>query len=187
MPQNRRLSSPRSRHSRTKSGLLTFQTYPFEIFLSFFHNNTKRLDLYCFHDNCRYNFKNIELLRRAMTHSSFSEENNKALSILGSNVIATAVSMGYLVENIDISPKELNRHVAEFSQVETSCAVDGKRLGLHKVVRVSPKTDASASSVVCGAFRAVFGAIAIDAKNSDDAGKFFWGVHGSGKVGKAVI
>ncbi|KAG6745993.1 hypothetical protein POTOM_050503 [Populus tomentosa] len=40
-----------------------------------------------------YAFKNIGYLRRAMTHSSFSEENNKALSILGSNVIDTSVSM----------------------------------------------------------------------------------------------
>lgn len=122
-----------------------------------------------------------------MTHSSFSEENNKALSILGSNVIATSVSMQYLVDNIDISPKELNRHVAELSNVETSCAVDGKKLGLQKVVRVSPKTDASASSVVCGAFRAVFGAIAMDSGSCDAAGNFFWSVHGSGKVGKAVV
>ena len=62
----------------------------------------------------------------------------------------------------------------------------GSVLGLHNVVRVSPRTDSNASSVVCGAFMAVFSAIAIDAGNSDDARKFFWNVHGSCKVCKAV-
>ncbi|KAJ8747925.1 hypothetical protein K2173_008220 [Erythroxylum novogranatense] len=132
-----------------------------------------------------YTFKNIGLLRRAMTHSSFSEENNKALSILGSSVIDTSVSLHSLAKDIDMSPKELNRLIAEISKVETSCAGDGMQLGLQKVVRVSPKTNSSMPSVVCGAFRAIFGAIAIDTGKSDDAETVFWSVHG-GKVGKAL-
>ncbi|KAJ8772928.1 hypothetical protein K2173_028105 [Erythroxylum novogranatense] len=99
----------------------------------------------------------------AMTHSSFSEENNKALSILGSSVIDTSVSLHSLAKDIDMSPK----------------------IGVTKVVRVSPKTNSSMPSVVCGAFRAIFGAIAIDTGKSDDAETVFWSVHG-GKVGKAL-
>ncbi|KAJ8771853.1 hypothetical protein K2173_027030 [Erythroxylum novogranatense] len=105
------------------------------------------------------------LLRRAMTHSSFSEENNKALSILGSSVIDTSVSLHSLAKDIDMSPKELNRLIAEISKVETSCAGDGMQLGLQKW--------------------AIFGAIAIDTGKSDDAETVFWSVHG-GKVGKAL-
>ncbi|KAM0982482.1 hypothetical protein ACFX2I_015366 [Malus domestica] len=132
-----------------------------------------------------YKYKKIGLLRRAMTHASFSEENNKALSILGANVIETSVSMRSLESNLEISAKELNRRISDVSKVESSCAADGKRLGLHKVVRVSPKTDSSAPLVVCGAFRAVFGAIALDTEKADDAGEYFWRVHG-GQVGGAL-
>ncbi|KAK4264318.1 hypothetical protein QN277_025515 [Acacia crassicarpa] len=132
-----------------------------------------------------YTFKSIHLLRRAMTHASFSEENNKALSILGANVIETAVSFQSLSKDIDISSKDLNLIIAEISKVESSCTGDASRLGLQKVVRVSPKTNSSAPSVVCGAFRAIFGAIAIDAANCDAAGKVFWDVHGA-KLGVAL-
>lgn len=44
------------------------------------------------------------------------------------------------------------------------------RLGLQKIIRVSSKTDSSTASVVCGAFRAIFGAISIDARSVDSAG-----------------
>ncbi|KAI3684540.1 hypothetical protein L6452_33764 [Arctium lappa] len=125
-----------------------------------------------------YEFQNIGLLRRAMTHSSYSEENNKAFSILGENIIATTVSLRLLTKDVDISSKDLSDRVSEISKVETSCAVDGMRLGLQNVVRVSPKTNSSTPSVVCGAFRAIFGAIALDTGKTDDAGDVFLVVHG---------
>ncbi|KAI8018834.1 Protein NUCLEAR FUSION DEFECTIVE 2 [Camellia lanceoleosa] len=132
-----------------------------------------------------YDFQSIGLLRRAMTHPSFSEESNKALSILGANVIETSVSLQSLTKNLDISSKDLNRLISEMSNVESSCAVDGMRLALQKVVRVSPKTNSSAPSVVCGAFRAIFGAIAVDTQMADEAGNVFWRVH-SGQIGRAL-
>ena len=132
-----------------------------------------------------YTFKSIGLLRRAMTHVSFFEENNKALSVLGTYVIETSASLHSLEKDIDMSSKELNKLLLEISKVESSCAVDGTRFGLQKVVRVSPKTDPSNPTVVCIAFRAVFGAIAIDFGNTDETGKIFWSIH-SGKVGRAV-
>ncbi|XP_044479684.1 protein NUCLEAR FUSION DEFECTIVE 2-like [Mangifera indica] len=132
-----------------------------------------------------YNFKRIEVLRRAMTHPSFSEENNRALSILGANVIETSVSLHILRKDIEISPKDLNRRISEISNVESSCAIDGLRLGIHKVIRVSPRTNSSIPAVVCGAYRAIFGAIAIDTNKSDDAGNVFWIVHG-GDIGRAL-
>nr|KYP56283.1 hypothetical protein KK1_002520 [Cajanus cajan] len=114
-----------------------------------------------------------------MTHASFSEENNKAFAILGATVIQTSVSFHMLSKDVDVSPKELNRRLSQITNVESSCAVDGMRLGLHKVVRVSPKTNSSAPAVVCTAFRAIFAAIAIDAGKSDDAGNVFWSLHGA--------
>ncbi|GMY24619.1 protein NUCLEAR FUSION DEFECTIVE 2 isoform X2 [Fagus crenata] len=133
-----------------------------------------------------YPFQNLSLLRRAMTHASFSEENNRALSILGVNVIETSVSLRLLGNDIDISSKELNRRLAEISKVESSCTSNGMQLGLQKVVRISPKTNSSTPAVVCGAFRAIFGAIAIDVGKLDAAGNIFWKVHG-GDVGFCMV
>ncbi|CAF1928342.1 hypothetical protein HID58_066010 [Brassica napus] len=125
-----------------------------------------------------YNFTNLNLLRRAMTHASFSQENNKALSIFGSHLIETSVSLHLLSKDIDTSSKALTRLIAEVSNVDSSCALDGNRLGLERVIRVSPKTDASNSAIVCGGFRAIFGAVAIDSGMVDEAIKVFWKVHG---------
>ncbi|EOA38579.1 hypothetical protein CARUB_v10010399mg [Capsella rubella] len=132
-----------------------------------------------------YKFNNINLLRRAMTHASFSQENNKALSILGTHIIETSVSLQNLTKDIDISSKALGRLIAEVSNVDSSCALDGGRLGLGKIIRVSPKTDASNSAILCAGFRAIFGAIAIDAGIVDDATKVFWKVHGD-RAGRLV-
>lgn len=121
-----------------------------------------------------------------MTHTSFSKENNKAFIILSANVIETSISFHLLSKDVDVSSKELNRRLSQITNVDSSCAVDGTRLGLHKVVRVSPKTNSSAPAVVCGAFRAIFGAVAIDTGKSDDAGNVFWNLHGGGDLGVAV-
>ncbi|KAL6973267.1 Ribonuclease [Sarracenia purpurea var. burkii] len=132
-----------------------------------------------------YTFESIGLLRRAMTHASFSEENNQALSILGAHVIEASVALRSLVKDVDISSKDLSRQMSEISNVQSSCTADGLWLGLQKVVRVSPKTNSSTPVVVCGTFRAIFGAIAVDAEGSDHAGRVFLRVHG-GHIGRAL-
>lgn len=124
-----------------------------------------------------YTFQNVGLLRRAMTHSSYSEENNKALSILGEKVIETSVSMLLLVHNIDTSSSDLNDKISQVSKVETSCAGDGMHLGLQDIVRVSSNTNSTTPSVVCGAFRAIFGAVSLDTGSADSAGKLFLKIH----------
>uniref|UniRef100_A0A803N4V7 Uncharacterized protein n=1 Tax=Chenopodium quinoa TaxID=63459 RepID=A0A803N4V7_CHEQI len=91
-----------------------------------------------------YTFHRIDLLLRAMTHASFSEENNRALSILGTSIIETSVSFRYLLNDMDISSKTLNRVIAE---------------------------------AFCGAFRAIFAAVALDSGKSDDASTVSWNVH----------
>ncbi|KAL3642458.1 Ribonuclease [Castilleja foliolosa] len=132
-----------------------------------------------------YTFKSVGLLRRALTHASFSEENNKALSISGASVIETSIALQSLIKDVDISAKDLNRMIADASKVESSCNAYGTRLGLQNTVRVSHKTNASAPAVVCGAFRAVLGAIAVDGESSDEAGLVY------GKIrrgfGKAMV
>ncbi|RAL41200.1 unnamed protein product [Cuscuta campestris] len=128
-------------------------------------------------DQLNYTFQDVALLRRAMTHSSYSAENNKVLSIFGEGVIETAVSMQLLVKDIDVSSKELHEEISRVSKVESSCAADGTKLGLQRIVRVSSNVNSTTPSVVCGAFRAVFGAVALDTGSADSGGKLFLRVH----------
>ncbi|WCJ36049.1 Protein NUCLEAR FUSION DEFECTIVE 2 [Euphorbia peplus] len=60
-----------------------------------------------------YSFENDSLLRRAMTHPSFSEENNKAIAVVGLNVINTFVAIRSVGKDIDVSSKDLNRLIAQ--------------------------------------------------------------------------
>ncbi|KAK6148402.1 hypothetical protein DH2020_019314 [Rehmannia glutinosa] len=104
-----------------------------------------------------YTFKGVGLLRRAMTHASFSEENNKALSILGASIIETSVALQSLIKDVDISAKDLNHMIADVSKVESSCNADGTHLGLQNIVRASGKTNVTAPAVVCGQSRLMLG------------------------------
>ncbi|KAL6524415.1 ribonuclease III activity protein [Orobanche hederae] len=131
-----------------------------------------------------YTFESVELLRRAMTHASYSEENNKALSILGSSIIESSIALQSLIKDADISAKDLNCMIADASRVESSCNADGTRLGLQKILRASRKTNVMAPAVVCGAFRAVLGAVAVDAGSSDEAGRVYAKIHRG--IGKAM-
>ncbi|KAL3512897.1 hypothetical protein ACH5RR_025614 [Cinchona calisaya] len=131
-----------------------------------------------------YTFENVQLLGRAMTHASYSEENNRALSILGSGVIESSMVLQLVDKNLDISGKDLNHRISEFSK-EASCAADGMRLRLEKVIRVSSKTNSSAPGVVCGAYRAFFGAVTLDSESLDTAGGVFLGIW-EDRVGKAM-
>ncbi|XP_057473275.1 protein NUCLEAR FUSION DEFECTIVE 2-like [Actinidia eriantha] len=165
-----------SAQAHSENSLLRYSTDPSSPFSVALESLQKQIN---------YTFESIGLLRRAMTHASFSEENNKALSILGANVIDASVALRSLVKDVDISAKDLSRRISEISSVDSSCAADGLRLGLQKVIRVSPKTDSSTPAVVCGAFRAMCGAIAVDSERSDDAGRVFWSVHGR-RIGRAI-
>lgn len=137
-------------------------------------------------NHINYSFDNVQLLVRALTHASFSEENNKALSILGLSVIEASSTLDLLNRDMDISTKDLNRKISELINVEASCTVDGMSLGLEKVIRVSPKTNSSAPNVVCGAFRAIFGAVAVDGDSLDKAQTVYLGIQKRG-TGKAVV
>ncbi|GJU85294.1 ribonuclease III domain-containing protein [Tanacetum coccineum] len=111
-------------------------------------------------------------------NDSYSLENNKEFSVLGERLIETTVALRSSIEDIDISLGDLNDKISEVSDVDTSCAIDGMRLGLQDLVRVSSSTDSSTSSIVCDAFRAMLWTIALDSGKCDDAHNVFWAVHG---------
>ncbi|XP_013595516.1 PREDICTED: protein NUCLEAR FUSION DEFECTIVE 2 [Brassica oleracea var. oleracea] len=105
---------------------------------------------------------------RILQRCKLKLEHNKALTIFGTHLIETSVSLKSLAKDIDISSKVLTRLIAEVSNVNSSCALDGHRLGLERVIRVSSKTDASNSAILCAAFRAFFGAVATDSGMVDE-------------------
>ncbi|PWA78160.1 ribonuclease III domain-containing protein [Artemisia annua] len=125
-----------------------------------------------------YQFKNRELHLRALTHSSYSKENNKALSILGESIIETFAAMRSLTNDLYKSAREsrdFNKIVKEAvvnkisKEAVEDCALSGKKLRLHEKVMVSSSTDASNPSVVCGAFKSMVGATALDSGEPDKA------------------
>ncbi|KAF3328497.1 Protein NUCLEAR FUSION DEFECTIVE 2 [Carex littledalei] len=132
-----------------------------------------------------YQFKTIDLLKQALTHPSYSQENNRALSILGLSSAESAASLRLLANNADASASSVSSAVAEASRLST-CATAGKRLGIGAIVRVASGTDASTPSVICTALRAVFGAVAVDTGSVDAAAKVFLTVYKSG-LGVAVL
>ncbi|KAK6123387.1 hypothetical protein DH2020_042863 [Rehmannia glutinosa] len=171
-------SSPQKNHLRWSRSLLKSRhrsQLHWTLSRSRSRNVESMITVCCF--SVSYTFTSAGLLRRAMTHASFSEENNKALSILGASVIETSVALQSLIKDVDISAKDLNHMIADVSKVESSCNADGTRLGLQNIVRASRKTNVTAPAVVCGALRAIFGAIAVDAGSSDEARRVFGKIH----------
>lgn len=76
--------------------------------------------LFDWSSSIRYTFKSIDLLCRATTHASFSEENNKAFAILTASVIETFVSFHLLSKDVDVSSKELNRQLSQVTNEDFS-------------------------------------------------------------------
>ncbi|PWA78159.1 ribonuclease III domain-containing protein [Artemisia annua] len=129
-----------------------------------------------------YYFKNLELGYRSVVHSSYSEKNNKAMSILGESIIEAAVTLKALAKNVDLSKKDLNHYISLVSDVD-SCAHDGRLL--KPMILVSENIDPSTSSIVCGAYRAFVGAIVLDKGKPDDGVGWYWDRYGHSGIGKA--
>lgn len=123
-----------------------------------------------------YAFRAPSLLRRAMTHASYSRENGRALAVLGLAAAESAAALRALAADLDAAPSAVSRAVSEAAS-SAACARAGARLGIPHVVRVAGRTSASEPTVVCGALRALVGAIAVDANSTDAAGEVFWRLH----------
>jgi dsRNA-specific ribonuclease len=123
-----------------------------------------------------YAFRAPSLLRRAMTHASYSRENGRALAVLGLAAAESAAALRALAADGDAAPSAVSRATSEAAS-GAACARAGARLGIPHVVRVAGRTSASAPTVVCGALRALVGAVAVDANSTDAAGEVFWRLH----------
>jgi dsRNA-specific ribonuclease len=118
-----------------------------------------------------YAFRAPSLLRRAMTHASYSRENGRALAVLGLAAAESAAALRALAADGDAAPSAVSRATSEAAS-GAACARAGARLGIPHVVRVAGRTSASAPTVVCSALRALVGA-----NSTDAAGEVFWRLH----------
>ncbi|KAM0928689.1 hypothetical protein ACQ4PT_002636 [Festuca glaucescens] len=120
-----------------------------------------------------YAFQSPDLLRRAMTHASYSRENGRALAVLGLAASQSAAALRALTADRDASPSAVSRATRDAAG-EAACAAAGARAGIPAIVRVAGGTKASAAPVVCGAVRALVGAVAVDNGTADAAAEVFW-------------
>lgn len=121
----------------------------------------------------KYQFKDKVLLTKALTHASFSQDNNGALDFLGSEIIKASISFRYLWKNSTISKGDLTSQMFKLSNCD-ALSNDAFDMKLHELIRVAPKVDPKAKKVVCGCYHSLFGAIGVDAKNLDVARDKFW-------------
>ncbi|OEL32170.1 hypothetical protein BAE44_0006811 [Dichanthelium oligosanthes] len=123
-----------------------------------------------------YAFGAPDLLRRAMTHASYSRENGRALAVLGLAAAQSAAALGTLAADNDAAASAVSRRASEAAS-EAACAAAGTHVGIPAIVRVASRTSASAAPVICGALRALIGAVAVDANSTDAAVEVFWKLH----------
>uniref|UniRef100_A0A0D9W1J8 RNase III domain-containing protein n=1 Tax=Leersia perrieri TaxID=77586 RepID=A0A0D9W1J8_9ORYZ len=123
-----------------------------------------------------YEFRSPDLLRRAMTHASYSRENGRALAVLGLAAAQSAASLRALAADHDASASAVSRRARDAS-AESACAAAAARVGIPSIVRVAAGTKATAAPVVCGALRALVGAVAVDANSTHAAEEVFWKLH----------
>uniref|UniRef100_A0A0E0D9P8 RNase III domain-containing protein n=1 Tax=Oryza meridionalis TaxID=40149 RepID=A0A0E0D9P8_9ORYZ len=125
-----------------------------------------------------YRFHAPDLLRRAMTHASYSRENGRALAVLGLAASQSAAALRALAADHDASASAsaVSRRARDASG-EAACVAAAARVGIPSIVRVAAGTKPTAPLVVCGALRALIGAVAVDANSTHAAEEVFWKLH----------
>ncbi|MEG0803607.1 MAG: ribonuclease III, partial [Pygmaiobacter sp.] len=118
-----------------------------------------------------YQFKNIELLLTAVTHSSYANEQrrgqefNERLEFLGDSVLSIVVSDYLFASHKDLPEGELTRIRAALV-CEGSCFEFAKRIDLGRYMRLGKGEELSGgrtrSSILADAFEAVIAAIYLD-------------------------
>ncbi len=112
-----------------------------------------------------YEFNDISLLERALTHSSKSTDNNERLEFLGDSVLSFAISALLYERYPEISEGELTRVRAGLVKKETLAQL-ARELGLGPLLRLGTGELKSGGyerdSILADALEAVFGAVFLD-------------------------
>ncbi|KAG0491313.1 hypothetical protein HPP92_004268 [Vanilla planifolia] len=83
-----------------------------------------------------YQFHSVDLLRQAMTHPSYSIENNHALSLLGLHAIESAAALRLLSTDRVATAADVEAQIKKITSKD-ACVSGAKGLLLEKLVRVA--------------------------------------------------
>jgi ribonuclease-3 len=117
-----------------------------------------------------YTFKRREWLRRALTHSSFEQDNRRAesyerLEFLGDRVIELTTCRWLFDHHPDADEGELSKHLAWIGD-EDNLARLAERLGVKEIVRVGRSMNGQpehvSQSMLADAIEALMGAVFVD-------------------------
>jgi len=127
-------------------------------------------DLSRFEDILGYKFNNIQLLRQALSHSSYANErkhpngSNERLEFLGDSVLSIVVS-DFLYKNLNVAEGELTKMRASLV-CEKSLQVFAKQIHLGDFLRLGKGEENTGGrerpSILADAFEAVIAAIYLD-------------------------
>lgn len=116
-------------------------------------------DIEVIENNCGYNFKNKELLKRALTLSSYSGvNNNESLECLGDALLTFIVAEEYYLKGEDEGGITLKKQQLLSDEALRPVSI---RLGLDKAL-LKDKGDTGNKKAVPSAYEAVCGAIYLD-------------------------
>ena len=126
-----------------------------------FENATAELE-----DAIGYQFKSMRLLALAMTHRSFSKDNNERLEFLGDAILGAVVSSILFESNPNYQEDQLSLMRAELVKGR-SLATLGRSVGIPEMLRLSTgeakQGGADRESIIADAFEALIGAVQLDA------------------------
>ncbi len=127
----------------------------------------------------KYNFKNKDLLNRALTHKSFnSKTNNEKLEFLGDRVLGLVISKELLEKYPNEKEGIIDKKFANLVNKKT-CVSIAKKLNLKKYLFLGPShkyLERSADKIISDCLEAIVGAIYLDG-NLKSSEKFilnFW-------------
>lgn len=132
-------------------------------------NNT---NLSKFEDTIRYSFNNIELLKKAFTHSSYANEkhiekydNNERLEFLGDAILELVIS-DYIYKNYPKMPEGELTKLRAGTVCEVSLAEKARKINIGEFLMLGKGEEATGGrerdSILADTFEAVIGAIYLD-------------------------
>ena len=115
--------------------------------------------------NLNYEFSDSELLNRALTHKSYSADNNERLEFLGDAVLGYVIADTLFRRKADVDEGTLTRYRALLVRGRTLAEI-GRDIGLSEVMRLGSGEaragDHQRDSILADGMEAVFGAILLD-------------------------
>lgn len=114
----------------------------------------------------QHQFKDVALLKRAVTHRSFSSDHNERLEFLGDSVLGVAIASMLYERLRDLPEGDLSRVRANLVRQETLHQL-ALELGLSEVLRLGEGESKSGGqkrpSILADALEALIGAVYLDA------------------------